>query len=177
MENIKFTALEGNKLKIENLKNSNIIYRNFSGRTSQYNKNGDLKFTIVIPDPDIAQKLANDGWNIKIKPSKNDDERPFCTLDVRVRMDLTWAKPKIKQFTHKGSVTITEDNIGNFDDAEFETADIVLRQYLWTNPKGESGVSAQLSEMYVKIAEGELESKWAEEECPTDDEEDALPFI
>ena len=61
MENIKFTALEGNKLKIENLKNSNIIYRNFSGRTSQYNKNGDLKFTIVIPDPDVAQKLANDG--------------------------------------------------------------------------------------------------------------------
>ena len=176
MENIKYTALAGNKLKVENLTNRHIIYRNFSGKTSQYNKNGDLKFTMVIPDPSDAQKLANDGWNVKIKPPKNDGDEPFCTLDIRVRLDLNWAKPKIKQFTRHGSVWITEENIGNFDDAEFETVDLVLRQYAWENPRGERGISAQLSEMYVKIAEGELEAKWAEEECPDDDEERDLPF-
>lgn len=174
MESIKFTTLADNKLKIENLQNRHIIYRNFSGRTSQYNKNGDMKFTVMIPDPETAEKLQGDGWNIKIKPAKNGGDELFCTLDVRVRMDLNWAKPKIKQFTRNGSVQITADNIGNFDDAEFERVDLVLRQYLWTNPKGESGVSAQLAEMYAKIAEGELEAKWAEEESPDDDED--LPF-
>lgn len=173
MENTKFTPLEGNRLKIENLSNRNIIYRNFSGKPSQYNKSGDRKFTIVIDDPEIAQKLTTYGWNVKVRPSKNDDEEYFCTLDVKVRLDLEWARPKIKQFTRANSIWITEDNIGNFDDVEFERVDIVLRQYAWKNMKGETGIAAQLSEMYAKIAEGVLEAKWAEEEFPGEDE---IPF-
>lgn len=173
MENTKFTVLEGNRLQIENLTNRNIIYRNFSGKPSQYNKNGDRKFTIVIDDPEVAQRLSSYGWNIKVRPSKNDGEEPFCTLDVRVRLDLEWAKPKIKQFTRNSSMWVTEGNIGNFDDVEFERVDIVLRQYAWKNVRGESGIAAQLSEMYAKIAEGVLEAKWAEEEGPGEDE---LPF-
>lgn len=170
MNEIKYTVLEGNKLKIENLSNRNIIFRNFSGRPSQYNKNGDLKFTLVINSPEDAQRLASYGWNVKIKPPRNDGEEPFCTLDVRIRMDLDFAKPKIKMFTRNGSVWIDETRIKTFDDAEFEKVDLVLRQYAWKNGRGESGVSAQLSEMYARIQEGILEAKWAEEESPDDDE-------
>lgn len=173
MNEIKYTILEGNKLKIENLSNRNIIFRNFSGKPTQYNKNGDLKFTLVINDPETAQKLVSYGWNVKVKPPRNEGEDPFCTLDVRIRLDLEWARPKIKQFTRTGSVWIDEANIKNFDDAEFETVDLVLRQYAWKNGRGESGVSAQLSEMYARIAEGVLEAKWAEEEGPGEDD---LPF-
>lgn len=168
MSEVKYTVLDGNRLKIENLGNRNIIYRNFSGRPSQYNRDGDMKFSIVI-DPENAQKLASYGWNVKIKPPRNDEEEPFCTLDVKIRLDLAWARPKIKQFTRNGSVWIDEDNIGNFDDAEFETVDLVLRQYAWKNGRGETGISAQLSEMYARIAEGVLEAKWAEEEGPGED--------
>ena len=174
MSEIKYTVLEGNKLKVENLSNRNIIFRNFSGRPSQYNKNGDLKFTLVINEPETAQKLASHGWNVKCKPPKNEGDEPFCTLDVKIRLDLEWARPKIKMFTRTGSVWINEDNIKLFDDAEFETVDLVLRQYAWKNGRGESGVSAQLSEMYARIAEGVLEAKWAEEAGPGDDEE--APF-
>lgn len=173
MDEIKYTVLEGNKLKIENLSNRNIIWRNFAGRPGQYNKNGDRKFTLLISNPETAQKLASHGWNVKVKPPRNEGEEPFCTLEVKVRMDLEWAKPKIKQFTRTGSVWVDEGNIGNFDNAEFETVDLVLRQYAWKNVRGESGVSAQLSEMYARIDEGVLEAKWAEEAGPGDDE---LPF-
>ena len=173
MAEIKYTVLEGNRLKIENLQNRNIIYRNFSGNKTPYNKNGDLKFTIAIDDVETAQKLASYGWNVKIKPSKNDANEMFCTLEVRVRFDLSFAKPNVVQFTRKSRVQINQDNIRNFDDAEFDKVDLVLRQYLWRSPSGETGASAQLSEMYVKIHEGELEAKWAEEEYPG---EDALPF-
>lgn len=174
MTNVKYTVLEGNKLKIENLTNRDIIYRNFSGRTSQFNKNGNMKFSIVI-DPNMADRLAKEGWNIKRRPSKNDENEEFCTLEVRVRFDLSFARPKIKQFTRGSSVNITEDNVGNFDNAEFETADVVLRQYLWSTPAGDSGVAAQLSEMYVRLNEGVLESKWAAEDM-TPGEDDGLPF-
>ena len=173
MAEIKYTVLDNNRLKIENLQNRNIIWRNFSGNKTQYNKNGNLKFTIVIDNPETAQKLAQYGWNVKIKPSKNDDGEVFCTLEVRVRLDLAFARPKIMQFTRAGRVQINEANIGNFDNAEFEVVDLVLRQYLWTNPAGENGVSAQLAEMYVKLREGELEAKWAEEEGPGEDD---VPF-
>ena len=174
MNEIKYTILDGNKLKIENLSNRNIIFRNFSGRPSQYNKNGDLKFTLVINEPETAQRLASHGWNVKVKPPKNEGDEPFCTLDVRIRLDLEWARPKIKMFTRTGSVWIDEGNIKIFDDAEFDTVDLVLRQYAWKNGRGESGISAQLSEMYARIAEGVLEAKWAEEEGPGDDED--APF-
>lgn len=172
MNDVKYTVLEGNKLKIENLSNRDIIYRNFSGRTSQFNKNGNLKFTIVI-DPVWADRLEKAGWNIKRRPSRNDENEEFCTLEVRVRFDLSFAKPRIRQYTRSGCVDITEDNVGNFDNAEFETADIVLRQYLWSTPAGDSGVSAQLSEMYVRLQEGVLESKWAD---IGPGEDDGLPF-
>lgn len=172
MKEVKYTFLEGNRLSIENLRNRDIIYRNFSGRQTQYNRNGNQKFSIVI-DPAMGAKLAKEGWNVKSRPSKNDEEEEFCTLEVRVRFDLSFARPKIKQFTRNGSVVINEHNIANFDDAEFKQADIVLRQYAWTNPAGETGVSAQLAEMYVRLEEGVLEAKWAEEEGPGEDE---LPF-
>lgn len=168
---VSYTILENNRLKIENLSNRDIIYRNFSGKPSQYNRNGNLKFSIVI-DPAMSAKLAKEGWNVKTRPGKNNDEEEFCTLEVRVRFDLSFARPKIKQFTRGGSVTINEHNIANFDDAEFECADIVLRQYAWTNPAGEAGISAQLAEMYVRLEEGVLEAKWADEGS----DEDYLPF-
>lgn len=168
----KYTILEGNKVLIENLSNRSIIYRNFAGRKEQYNPNGQRKFTVVI-NPDDAQMLASNGWNVKIRPPKNEGDDPFCTLEVKIRLDLDWAKPKIKQFSRTGVVGITEDNIANFDQAEFEKVDIVLRQYVWTNMKGETGVSAQLSEMNAKLAQGVLDAKWAEEEGPGEND---MPF-
>lgn len=172
MNEVKYTILEGNRLKIENLRNRDIIYRNFSGRQTQYNRNGNMKFSIVI-DPAMSAKLAKEGWNVKSRPSKNNDEEEFCTLEVRVRFDLSFTRPTILQVARSGRVKVDEHNIANFDDAEFEYADIVLRQYVWTNPAGETGVSAQLAEMYVRLQEGVLEAKWAEEEGPGEDE---LPF-
>ena len=173
MNEVNYTILEGNRLKIENLRNRDIIYRNFSGKQTQFNRNGNMKFSIVV-DPAIVPRLLKEGWNVKTRPSKNDENEEFCTLEVRVRFDLSFARPKIKQFTRHGSVAITEANVGNLDDAEFDTADVVLRQYAWTNPAGDSGVAAQLSEMYVRLSEGVLEAKWADEE--SGDDEDGLPF-
>lgn len=171
MNEIKYTVLENNNLKIENLSNSNIIFRNFSGRAGTYNKEGEQKFTLVINSPEDAQRIASYGWNVKIRPPRNDGDEPFCTLEVRIRWDIPRFRPKaVKMFTRNGSVRIDETSIKNFDNVEFETVDLVLRPHLWSRPGGQSGISAQLVEMYARIQEGVLESKWAEEESPDDDE-------
>ena len=173
MEEITYKVLEGNKLKITGLRNSNITYRNFAGEKTQFNTNGTRKFTIRFYDAEAAQKLKDLGWNIKIKMPKNEDGDPFYTLEVKVRLDLDWVKPKIVQFTHDRRIQITEDNIANFDRVEFDRVDVVLRQYPWKNMTGASGISAQLSEMYARTAEPILEADWASEEAPDDDD---VPF-
>ena len=54
-----------------------ITYKNFSGEASQYNREGDRNFALVIPDcmvehPDtkelmpLVDILKEDGWNVKI---------------------------------------------------------------------------------------------------------------
>ena len=175
MTEVKYSILKDNKLLIENLQNRNIIWRNFAGNKGDYNKNGDRKFTIVIDDPENAKKLADHGWNIKTRLPKNsnDPDDAFYTLEVRIRFDLQFLRTDITQYTRAGKVRVNPDNIGNFDFAEFDRADIVLRPYIYQKNGGGTGIAAQVEEMNVKIHEGVLEAKWAEEEGPGEDD---LPF-
>ena len=60
-----------------------IIYRNFSGDGSKYNREGDRNFSVLIDDQDIADALINEGWNVKIK-QREDGEMLFMHLPVKV---------------------------------------------------------------------------------------------
>ena len=57
-----------------------IIFRNFSGEPSKFNRAGDRNFAVVIPEQDIADALINDGWNVKIKPPREEGDTPFMYL-------------------------------------------------------------------------------------------------
>ena len=78
---INFTR---NVLEIENAR---IIYRNFEGLASKYNREGDRNFAVIIPDDDICQELINNGWNVKIKPPRDEDDSPFMFLPVKVKFN------------------------------------------------------------------------------------------
>ena len=64
-----------------------IVYRNFKGEGSKYNREGDRNFSLIIPNREIADKLIEEGWNVKIKPSNNDEEDEFITLPVKVKFN------------------------------------------------------------------------------------------
>ena len=67
--------------------NARLIYRNFAGAGSKFNREGDRNFAIIIEDQETANKLAELGWNVKIKPPRDADDEPFMFLPVKVKFN------------------------------------------------------------------------------------------
>ena len=144
---------------IENLKieNARIIFKNFEGRKDAYNKNGVKTFSVVIEDPETAEALAADGWNVKMRPPREEGDPPRYHLPVTV--SFRNYPPKIVMITNRAKVQLDENTIANLDHAEIEKADLIISPYFW-DVNGSSGVKAYLKTMYVTIEQDEFADKY-----------------
>ena len=43
-----------------------IIFKNFEGRGDKFNREGDRNFSLLIEDPDTADAMIKEGWNVRI---------------------------------------------------------------------------------------------------------------
>ena len=161
----------------ENIKieNARLLFRNFSGRESKYNREGNRNFCVYIDDKDAALKLIDDGWNVKVRPSREDGEDPHYYIQVSVRFDFN--PPNVYMLTNKKKVKLNEDNIDTLDFAEIRSVDLTIRPYNWViqegTPNEKSGVKAYLRSMYVTIEEDEFADKYPDEDYKSDSD---VPF-
>ena len=81
------------------IENARIIFRNFSGRETQFNRAGDRNFCVVIDDEKMAENLANDGWNMKIRRPREEGDSPLRYIPVAVSYKNI--PPKIYMVTRK----------------------------------------------------------------------------
>jgi len=134
-----------------------VVFRNFEGRATQYNRAGDRNFCVLLPD-DLAQPMAEDGWNIKyLKPREADvDPQPY----IQVTVGYKFKPPKVVLITHRGRNDVPEEMIDMLDWIDIKQVDLIIRPYNW-EVNGKVGIKAYLKTIFITINEDELEMKYA----------------
>jgi hypothetical protein len=138
-----------------------LIFRNFTGKEGQYNREGDRNFGVILPD-DVAEAMLADGWNVKYLKSReeDEDETPVPWLPVKVGYGKG-RPPKIMLVTERGRTALDEETVDTLDWADIVNVDLIVRPYNY-DVGGRTGISAYVQSMYVTIEEDALERKYAE---------------
>ena len=123
-----------------------IIYRNFAGRGDKYNREGDRNFAVVIPDEEMANELTNLGWNVKIKPPREDGDTPFMFLPVKVKFNDRG--PNVYLKTGNVQNRLDEESVGLLDNIDIIGIDLDIRPFDW-DVNGKQGRTAYLQSIRV----------------------------
>ena len=126
--------------------NARIVYRNFAGEEGKYNRKGDRNFAVVIPDEEMAERLTDLGWNVKVKPPRDEDDSPFMFLKVKVQFNERG--PKVYLKTGTNMVLLDEESVDCLDHIDIANVDLDLRPYHW-DVNGKQGISAYLQSICV----------------------------
>ena len=140
-----------------------IVYRNFTGVGSKYNREGDRNFAVVIPNEDLANQLTDDGWNVRIKPPRVDGDDPFMYLPVKVK--FSDRGPVVYLRSGRSMNKLDEESIGLIDNIDILSVDMDIRPYDW-EVNGKTGRTAYLQSMCVIQRVDRFAEKYAEEEHP-----------
>lgn len=141
---MKITYAPRDILQIDNAR---IVYRNFAGEGSKFNREGDRNFAVVIENEEVANELAEKGWNVKIKPPRDEDDTPFMFLPVKVKFNDRGPTIYLKS-GNADPVRLDEESVGCIDEIDILSVDVDIRAYDW-EVNGKSGRTAYLQSIFV----------------------------
>ncbi len=140
---MKITFAPRNILQIDDAR---IIYRNFAGEASQFNRAGDRNFSVLIEDEQIANELRDHGWNVKIKQAREEGDTPFMHLPVKVKFNDRG--PSVYLVSGSNRVRLDEETIGMLDNIDILGVDLDIRPFDW-EVNGKAGRAAYLQSICV----------------------------
>lgn len=142
-----------------------ITYCNFAGAGTQFNREGDRNFSVIIDDEEIADALVEAGWNVRIKPPRNEGDKPFMHLPVKIKVNERG--PNFYLVSGKAMVRLEGDAINCLDNVDILSVSLDVRPYDWELPNGKTGRSAYLQSIRVTQR---VNDRFAEEYAQYNDE-------
>ena len=138
-----------------------IIWPNFSGKPGQYNREGDRNFNLVIDDPEIANAMIEDGWNVRIKPPREEGDESFMHMPVKVKFNSRGPAVYLESGTSK--VKLDEESIDTLDHIDIIGVDMDIRPYDW-EINGKTGRTAYLQSIRVIQRVDRFADRWDDED-------------
>lgn len=136
-----------------------ILYRNFTGRETDFNREGDRNFNVIIDDPVTAQQMQEDGWNVKFRAPRDPQDSGIHHIKVNVNFKSARG-PKIYIHTGRSVAELTTETVGMLDNADIQSVDMLISPFHWER-NGQSGISAYLDTLHVVIKEDPFAHKYA----------------
>lgn len=138
------------------IEGTNLIFRNFSGKESEYNKAGNRTTGVIIP-LDRVEEFVDEGWSVKQLPPRDPQDSPLYYMNAKIRFDNF--PPKIYMCTSQKKTKLEEDTVEQIDYSEISSVDIELSPYDYT-VRGESGRAAYVKTLYVNVIEDAFAEKY-----------------
>ena len=127
---MKLTFMDRGILQIDDAR---ITYRNFAGRGDKFTREGDRSFSLIIPNEEICEALIDDknkygvGWNVKIKPPREEGDDPFMHMKVKVKFNDRG--PNVYLQSGRNKVRLDENSVGCLDEIYIDHVDLDIRPY------------------------------------------------
>lgn len=150
------------------IQEAKIVLRNFAGNPDKFTAQGDRNFCVLL-DPESADAMLADGWNVKFfKPKPDDDPNEPPQAYLRVKVSYKVRTPVIVVITKNTAGKLVrrnynEDLVDLLDAVSIENVDLMISPYKW-EVNGNEGIKAYLDSMYITINQNELEQKYADVE-------------
>lgn len=129
------------------INDARIVHRNFAGEGSKFNREGDRNFSLVIDTQEMADALIAEGWNVKIKPPRDEEDEAFMFLPVKIKFNDRGPNVYLKTGMRKNK--LDEESIDILDNIDILGVNLDIRPYDWTMSDGKSGRTAYLQSLEV----------------------------
>lgn len=136
-----------------------LLFRNFAGKAQKFSPEGVRSFSVRL-NPETAEAMRADGWNIKQLEAREEGDIPQDYIQVKVNFGGP-RPPRLVLINSRGRQTLEERDAKIFDYVDYDNVDLILSPYQWEY-NGKTGITAYLSSIYVTIKEDDLELKYAD---------------
>lgn len=155
------------------IENARVLFKNFSGAKSEWNRNGTRSVDIIIEDADVARMLAEDGWNIKQTKVRDEGDEPEYYVNIILNFESAFGGPDVtlRLVDSDGNlvnrVKLDENTVSSLDKLKILFADVRINPHEW-EMGGRSGIKGYVDTMIVTARQDPFMAKYAEEEFPTE---------
>lgn len=135
-----------------------LIYRNFSGKATKYNAEGNRNFSVVLTDA-MAKELESLGVSIKKTNPREEGDLPLLYVQVKANFSSSATPPHITIIRNGKQNILDESSVHILDWAKIINADLSIVLYSW-EVQGKKGFKPYLKSLYATLEVDRLEEKY-----------------